>query len=117
MTFGLALTGVLVLAGCGNGEGFSRHAYCAALAAEAGLDTKKLVDGDSEELAKAQQVYQKLQALAPPQLTDEWAVVVDGLEAMLEAARTGLPSSQVDQSAFSSALGTIDMDRIERCPD
>jgi len=117
LTGTLLLAGGLGLAGCQSNQGFSRQAYCAALAAGTGLDTKKLVDGNPDELAKAQETYLELQSLAPPQLSEEWALVVAGLENMLEAARGGLPISQSDHTAFSTALGAIDFDRLERCPE
>jgi len=117
LTGTLILTGGLCLAGCNSQQGFSRQAYCAALQASTDLDTKQLVDGDPDQLAKAEETYLHLQSLAPPQLADEWALVVAGLDAMLEAARGGRPINQTDHTAFSAALGLIDMDRLERCPE
>jgi len=113
----LVLAVGLGLEGCSQDQGFSRQAYCAALAANPGLDTKKLVDGDPAELAKASEAYTELQELAPPQLSEDWALVVAGLEAMLVAAGGGQPVDHSDQADFSAALGAIDKDRLERCPE
>jgi len=115
LSLGLVLGTMPLLAGCAHNQGFDRQTYCDALMADPGIDTKELIDGNQDELAKAKETYTKLRALAPPQLAEPWAQVVDGLDAMLEDARGGLPTSQSIHTAFTAALGTIDKDRLERC--
>ncbi|MDR0625965.1 MAG: hypothetical protein LBG11_01685, partial [Bifidobacteriaceae bacterium] len=93
------------LDGCGpkpDPDEFDVGAYCQAIAEpEVQLDASKMIDGDEQALEDAKSVYLGLKKLAPPELSDEWTLIIRDLESMLEAARGSTKPSDVDYPAFT----------------
>jgi hypothetical protein len=113
---GVAVAAGAGLAGCAESTGFDSDAYCAALAQEAKtVDGTAMLDGDPDALEAARAVYADLQALAPPELTAQWALMVRDLDEMVSAARGGTKASDVDYMGFSDAFTAIEQDRRQRC--
>jgi hypothetical protein len=116
---GLAgLAGFGALSGCGEDKplGFDPVAYCEAIAKPAvELDAKAMIDGDQQALQDAEALYESLKALAPPDLYDEWSLILGELDAMMKAAGGSVPVEDVNYQAFTDAFTAIELDKHERC--
>jgi hypothetical protein len=112
----LALAAVAGLGACGKDEGFDSEAYCAAIANPGPvLDAKALIDGDEATLQTATELYASIASQAPPELKDDWSVLVDGLDSMLQAARGERDVTDSNHDAFTDAFTVIQQDKHERC--
>jgi len=104
------------LTACGHDEGFDEAAYCRAIKADPGIDINALESADNtEELAKALEVYTELRDLAPPELTRQWSQIVRDLDSMVKAANDSIPVTGTDYPGFAEALTAIDQDQQARC--
>ncbi|MDR1118537.1 MAG: hypothetical protein LBL01_04495 [Bifidobacteriaceae bacterium] len=113
----VALAAGLVAAGCGGGdEGFDSEAYCEAIRAPGvTLDAKALIEGDAATVEAAKEVYTAIRAKAPPALRDEWGVLVDDMDGVLQAARGDRDVTDSNYDAYSEAFTVIEQDKHNRC--
>jgi hypothetical protein len=103
--------------GCGVGGGeFDSEPYC-QLIADPGvrLDSKALIDGDKGELRQARSLYRKLRDKGPPELREQWNLIVRDLDSIAEAASGSVSAEEVDYEAFADAFAAIEEDKHDRC--
>ncbi|WP_372733477.1 hypothetical protein [Nocardioides sp.] len=110
-TFLVVLLLTAPLAGCSNDP---YESYCESVSDHQRELTELLAPRGPDALLKALPVFRDLQDQAPPDIRDDWQIVVTGLSALDEAiTAAGLDAANYDSENPPADLSTEDRERIE----
>lgn len=100
----LALGAVITLTSCG---GDPTSSYCREVSARQKHLSEIVDSGDKDALVRALPDFRALERKAPGDIRDEWATVIQALDALREAVRGG------DEDAIAAAATALTSSAVE----
>jgi len=108
---GAVLVVVILLAGCSDDP---YEEYCAAVTDNQAELTRTLGEGGPDVLLRALPIFRELEEAAPSDISDDWQIVVNGLDALESALDdAGVDPATYDRENPPEGVSKAERDRID----